>query len=133
METAIQPAAVKTPLPEIKAVLGSHFPSTRFRYSLVCKDGYRRIIISYLDGASLTRVKNAVRGFNLPAHPSMHRPRTEVVVERDMSDRVRGLLLSEIKSVFGLQVLPRESDPFSPIGGTVGDYMLKIFHMRDFE
>jgi len=131
METSIQPA-VRTPLPEIKAILGSHFPSTRFRYSLGYRHGYRRIIISYSDGASLSRVKNALRGFNLPACPAMHRPQTEVVVERTMSDRVRGLLLGEIRSVFALKTLPLESDPFSPIAGAVGDYIRKIFDMRDF-
>lgn len=120
-------------LSRIRTILGVYFPKVNFNYSTDYKDDYCCILINYTDGVSLIRVKNAVKGFELRPNPQIHKLGIRVIVRRAMSERTKILILGEIKSVFAMDHLPEEGDWFEPIKGTIGDYMDKIFNMRDFE
>ncbi|HML65251.1 MAG TPA: hypothetical protein PKC55_10505 [Dysgonomonas sp.] len=108
------------------------FRDTHFELDAGYDRDYYVIRINYTDGASLSRVKNAVRAFNCPSNPGINFQGTRVEVKRTMSAGVKKQLLNELKTIFKLKTLPEESDWFEPIKGTVGNYMDKIFSMRDF-
>ena len=120
-------------LRQIRNILGVYFPKVSFHYSSDYEDNYCRILIDYTDGVSLIRVKNAVKGFDLPPNPQIRKSGIRVIVRRMMSERTKNMILGEIKSVFAMDHLPKEGDWFEPIKGTIRDYMDKIFNMRDFE
>ncbi|GAB6119005.1 hypothetical protein [Dysgonomonas termitidis] len=120
-------------LSQIRTILGVYFPKVNFNCSTDYKDDYCCILIGYTDGISLTRVKNAVKGFNLPPDPQIQKRGVKVIVERKMSQRIKNLIQGEIKTVFAMDHLPKEDDWFEPIKGPVRVYMNKIFNMRDFE
>ncbi len=133
MSEVLTPPAQTGQLRQIRNILGVYFPKVDFNYSTDYKDDYCCILIGYTDGASLIRVKNAVKGFELRPNPQIHKPGIRVIVRRAMSERTKILILGEIRSVFAMDRLPEESDWFEPIKGTIGDYMDKIFNMRDFK
>ena len=133
MSEVLTPPAQTRQLRQIRNILGVYFPKVDFNYSTDYKDDYCCILIGYTDGASLIRVKNAVKGFELPPNPQINKPGLKVVIQRAMSERTKILILGEIKSVFAMDHMPKENDWFEPIKGTIRNYMDKIFNMRDFE
>lgn len=133
MSEVLTPPAQTRQLRQIRNILGVYFPKVDFNYSTDYKDNYCCILIGYTDGASLIRVKNAVKGFELPPNLQIHKLGIRVVVRRMMSERTKNMILGEIKSVFAMDHLPKENDWFEPIKGTIRNYMDKIFNMRDFE
>lgn len=124
--------AHRTPLVEIKQMLGACFPGIQFRYYSEHRQGCCSIRIMYTDGAAQRRVKHLLREFNREVFPEVSASRVEVIVQRQMSAQTRDLLLREIKSIFRFDRLPQENDSSDLIGGTVGEYMEKIFRLRDF-
>lgn len=118
---------------EIRAALDVYFPGTRFRMEARDEGDFLVIEISYTDGASLTRVKNALRSFNRPACADIRRQGVKTRVSRHMSAGTKKLLLGELRSVFNLKAIPKEEDFISRVDSTAGDYIGKIFNMRDFE
>lgn len=133
MEVLTKPPKKKNQYYLVQNVLTAFFSNTRFRLKTGYDGNYYVIHISYTDGASLERVKNAVKVFDCPANPEINFQGTRVVVKREMSGRIKKQLLNELKSVFKLKNLPKESDRFEPINGTVGNYVDKVFNMRDFD
>lgn len=117
---------------DVRNILNVYFPKTEFEINTKFEDDCMYQTVSYTDGVSIIRVKNAVKGFDRPANTKMHVPGVKVIVKRQMSHKVRTLILNEIKSIFRMEDLPQENDWFSPMNGTVGDYMIRIFNMRDF-
>lgn len=118
---------------EIQITLHVFFPKTHFEMELFNGENCQVIRIGYEDGASLTRVKNAVRHFNLPANPSIRFQGIKIEVTRSMRARTKNLLLGEIKHIFNLKSIPSETDWISQVNSSAGDYIRKIFAMRDFE
>lgn len=118
---------------EIQTTLRVYFPRTRFSLKACNDRDYKVIKVSYTDGASLTRVKNAVSHFSFPSNPAIHFQGLRVEVSRNMSAGTKNLLLNELKSVFNLKAVPSEKDWVQAVNSTAGDYIRKIFRLRDFE
>jgi hypothetical protein len=118
---------------EIQAALRVYFPRMRFSMKTCNDKDYKVIEVSYTDGVSLTRVKNAVRPFECPANPAINFQGTRILIERKMSRNVKTQLLNELNTVFKLKCQPGESDWCEPVKDTAGNYIRRIFTMRDFE
>lgn len=118
---------------ELRLILGACFPHTLFQVSSRREANDDLLEIAYTDGACSKRVWNAVRHLQKRAQPDIHISGVRIEITRRMSARVRSLLLEETASVFNLKQLPRETDRFAPIGGTLREYTEMIFRMRDFE
>lgn len=117
---------------EIQATLHVYFPKTRFEMNAYNNNDYKVIEISYTDGASLTRVKNAINPFRCPSNPGINFQGVKIKVNRNMSVGTKKQLLGELKSVFNLKIIPNEKDWVDTVNSTAGDYINKIFKMRDF-
>lgn len=131
--TLVHPGKKSKAYSEIQITLQAFFPNTHFKMNFFNEENDQVIRIGYEDGASLTRVKNAVRHFNRPANPSIRFPGIKVEVKRAMKARTKNLLLGEIKTIFNLKTVPSETDWVSQVNSSAGDYIHKIFAMRDFE
>lgn len=118
---------------EIQITLNVCFPKTHFEIKTYNTQNYKVVEISYTDGASLTRVKNAVKSFNRPANSDIHSFGVRIDINRNMSHPTRNLILNELKSIFNLKVIPSTEDWVQPINSTAGDYINRIFKMRDFD
>ncbi|GEM_PF-2215565 len=130
-EALVLPAGTKESK-QIRNILRVYFPKIVFDCNVDYKGDYQCIYVSYTDGVSLIRVKNAVKCLNRPSDLQIQRLGVKVIVERTMSERIKDQIISEIKSVFRMEQLPKEDDWFEPIKGTIRNYMDKIFAMRDF-
>ncbi|WP_165044952.1 hypothetical protein [Dysgonomonas sp. ZJ709] len=117
----------------VSNVLTVFFTKTHFEMDSEYDGDYYVIRIRYTDGASLIRVKNAVKVFDCRANPAINFQGTKVIVERIMSPQIKNRIINEIKSVFAMDHLPKEDEWFQPIKGTIREYVDKIFSMRDFE
>lgn len=134
METALVHSEKKSKAySEIQITLQAFFPNTHFKMNFFNEENCQVISIGYEDGASLTRVKNAVRHFNRPANPSIRFQGIKVEFARAMRARTKNLLLCEIKTIFNLKTVPKETDWISQVNSSAGDYIRKIFAMRDFD
>lgn len=125
-------AKTKTLKSDIRKELRVFFPGTDFKISSSQQEERLNITVSYTDGPSRARVRNVTRQF---AHtfPAGRKPvRVSIGVEREMSPKIENLLLTEMKTVWKVKGGLSMDDHFQPIGGTVRDYIGKIFTMRDF-
>lgn len=122
----------KTLLCDIRRELAVFFPATAFKLDSGQEDCHTVITVSYTDGVSRISVKSVVRQFAHCYYSDRKEVRVTIRVEREISEETKRLLLNEIRTVFKLKRLPRESDRFEAVNGTVGDYLRKIFDMRDF-
>jgi hypothetical protein len=117
----------------VENVLSVFFRKTHFELEDEYQGDYYVIRIDYSDGASLSRVKNALKGFNCTANPAINFQGTKVVVNRTMSEKIKKRLLGELTSVFKLKTIPEESEWLEQMHSTAGTYINTIFKMRDFE
>ncbi len=133
MEVLTPPGKKSKVSGEIQTALRVYFPGTQFSLHTSNGKDYEVIEVRYTDGVSPGRVKNAVRGFERPANPGINFRGLRVEVIRDMSAGTRNLLLNELKSVFKLKSVPAADDRVQAVNSTAGDYICKIFRMRDIE
>lgn len=123
----------KTLMGDITKELKVFFPSTTFKLTSKQEDTRTHIIISYIDGASKTRIRNIARQF-AHAYPSGGETiRVYIDIERKMSDATQNKLLSEMKSVWKIKENLSLDQYFVSVGSTVGNYLQRIFDMRDFD
>lgn len=118
---------------EIQTTLNVYFPKMKFNIKDYNEKDYKIIEISYTDGISSSRVKNAIKYINRPADPNINIKGIKIEISRDMSLRIKNIMLGEIKNVFNLKVIPNENDWIQQINSTARDYINRIFNMRDFD
>ncbi|WP_165045337.1 hypothetical protein [Dysgonomonas sp. ZJ709] len=122
----------ETLMGDIGKELKLFFPSVIFQLTSKQEDLRTYITVSYTDGASKTRVRNIVRQF-AHAYPSGGEMiRVYINIERKMSDTTHNKLLNEVRSVWKIKGNLSLDEHFEPVGSTVGNYLQRIFDMRDF-
>lgn len=122
----------ETLMGDIAKELKVFFPSTSFQLTSKQEDLRTYITVNYTDGASKTRVRNIARQF-AHAYPSGGEMiRVYVNIERKMSDTTQRGLLNEMRSVWKIKGNLSLEEHFEPVGSTVGNYLQRIFDMRDF-
>lgn len=125
-------AKTKTLKSDIKKELRIYFPAIDFKVG--SRQGENRTVftISYTDGISRTRVRSVVRQFAHTYHADRTPVKVDFDIKRSMSGKTENLLLNEMKSVWNIKGGLSMEEHFKPVGGTVRDYIVKIFNMRDF-
>jgi len=133
METTTRKKTVSREQGEINRILNVYFPKTSSRTGTKKEGNYTCFSISYTDGVSSQRVYNALKRLERCSQPEINSGGIRIEIDRTLSENIQKLLLAEVKTVFNMKKTPKMSDYFSPIKGTVGDYVRLIFKMRDFE
>ncbi|MDH6309458.1 hypothetical protein M2451_003860 [Dysgonomonas sp. PFB1-18] len=132
MNTIVKPKQRSRQRTEIRNILNTCFPKTDFTISTEERGNYETLTIHWTDGASSQHVWNSVKHLKRYSQPDIHICGITIETDRRMSERVKSLILSEMKIVFNLDKTPAMPDYFKPIHGTAGDYVRLIFSMRDF-
>jgi len=125
-------AKTKTLKSDIKKELRIYFPAIDFKIVSCQEEGRTAFTISYTDGVSKTRVRNVVRQFAHTYYADRTPVKVDFEIERNMSGKTENLLLNEMKSVWNIKGGLSMEEHFKSVGGTVRDYIVKIFNMRDF-
>jgi len=118
---------------DIKKELRVFFPKTVFKISSCQRNEENTVItVAYADGPSGARVRNITRQFAHTYYSDRKPVKVSIEVERTMTGKTQNLLLTEMKTVWKVKGDLPMDEHFQPVGGTAGDYVRKIFSMRDF-
>lgn len=117
---------------DLRSELKLFFPATVFNISSSLKTNKLVISISYVDGPSKTRVRNIARQFAYGYPSGNGYISVSMDICRDMSDKTKKLLISEMKSIWKIKGKLKLLDYCPQVNSTVGHYIQTIFNMRDF-
>jgi len=122
----------QTKVKDLRSELKLLFPTTTFNISSSLKGDKLTIGISYIDGPSQTRVRSVSRQFAYGYTSEDNYINVRMEVYREMSDKTKKLLMSEMKSIWKIKGQIKSLDYCPQVNSTVGHYIQTIFNMRDF-
>ncbi|MDH6310919.1 hypothetical protein M2451_003783 [Dysgonomonas sp. PFB1-18] len=132
METVVVQKTKNKLLRDVHTVLNVYFPHQDFKIDINTAGNYDEITISYTDGATNIRVKNALKHLERPPVSDIRIRGIRIKVERSMSEKAKNLILNETMTVFRLDSIPSDNEYFEPMKGVFRKYIDAIFKIREF-